>query len=174
MRADSVHLVKETFSFAVQFAFDAQGGKLVAQPGCPARRVGPPAVPSVDENFRRSSSLIAHAEGAIFLSLGMTLSRRKSFGRFPRSVEMITHRPRDRVLNATPAKQSSSKMFWVPARLGNLETLNCTASGGPREDVPVKPLHIGGLNASLCNRTTAAARGSYQLPYVKPAGTLAT
>jgi len=29
------------------------------------------------------------------------------------------------------AKQSSSKMFWVTRRLGNLETLDCTASGVP-------------------------------------------
>src|SRR5216684_3062388 len=68
MRADSVHLVKETFSFAVQFAFDAQGGKFVwHNPDAPARRVWASAVPSVDENFRRSSSFIAHAEGAILL-----------------------------------------------------------------------------------------------------------
>jgi len=32
-------------------------------------------------------------KGQFFSSLEMTLSRRKSFGRFPRSVEMITHRP---------------------------------------------------------------------------------
>jgi hypothetical protein len=31
--------------------------------------------------------------GQFFPSLGITLSRRKSMGRFPRSVEMITQRP---------------------------------------------------------------------------------
>jgi hypothetical protein len=31
--------------------------------------------------------------GQFFASVATTLSRRNSFGRFPRSVEMITHRP---------------------------------------------------------------------------------
>jgi len=126
----------------------------------------------VDENFRRSSSLIAHAEGAIFSSLGMTLSRRKSFGRFPRSVEMITHRPVIGSLRNSGKAILLEDVLGYPRGLGNLETLNCTASGVLVKIVPVSPSHLR-LNASLCNRTTGAARGSINCHYVKPAGTLA-
>src|SRR5260370_30428476 len=68
VRADSVHLVKETSSFAVQFALDAQRGKFVwDNPDAPARRVGASAVPTVNEDFRRSSRFIARAERTILL-----------------------------------------------------------------------------------------------------------
>ena len=71
MRADSVHLVKETFPFAVQFTLDAQRGEFVwHNPDAPARRVWASAVPSIDENFRRSARFIAHTEGTILLFSG--------------------------------------------------------------------------------------------------------
>src|SRR5229473_1295192 len=71
VRADSVHLVKETFAFAVQFAFDAQCRKFVwHHADAPARRVWASTVPAVDEDFRRSSRFIAHAKGAILLFSG--------------------------------------------------------------------------------------------------------
>src|SRR5260370_1363222 len=68
VRADSIHLVEETLSLAVQFTLDAQCWKLVGHnPDAPARRVWASAVPPIDEDFRGSSSFIAHAERAIFL-----------------------------------------------------------------------------------------------------------
>src|SRR5260370_13180038 len=68
VRANSVHLVKQAFAFAVQFALDPQRGKFVGHtPDAPARRVWASAVPSVNENLRGSSRLIAHAEGTILL-----------------------------------------------------------------------------------------------------------
>src|SRR5258708_60954 len=71
VRADSVHLVKETFAFAVQFAFDAQCGKFVwHHADAPARRVWASAIPPVNENFRRSSRFIANAKRAILLFPG--------------------------------------------------------------------------------------------------------
>src|SRR5882724_7650855 len=59
----------------------------------------------------------------------MTLSRRKSFGRFPRSVEMITHRP------VIGSLRNSGKAILLednrghPRRVSSPETLNCTSSG---------------------------------------------
>src|SRR6266481_2467942 len=68
VRADSIHLVKETFALAVEFAFDAQSGKFVwYHADAPARGVWASPVPAVNENFWRSSSFIAHAKGAILL-----------------------------------------------------------------------------------------------------------
>ncbi len=68
VRADSIHLVKKSFAFTVQFALNAQRGKFVwHNPDAPARRVWASAVPTVNENFRRSSRFIAHAEGTILL-----------------------------------------------------------------------------------------------------------
>jgi len=87
------HLVKETFSFAVQFASMPKaeiclGTTRMLQPGV----FGPPP-------FRRRREFPAEfaphcpRRRAILLFSRMTLSRRKSFGRFPRSVEMITIGP---------------------------------------------------------------------------------
>src|SRR6266478_2306661 len=68
VRADSTHLVKETFALAVQFTLNSQRGKFVRHHAdTPARRVGTSAVPAVHKNFRRSPSFVARAEGAILL-----------------------------------------------------------------------------------------------------------
>ena len=95
VRADAVHLVEETFAFAVQFAFDAQRRKFVGHhANAPAGRVGAAAVAAIDQNLRRRLRFTARRRtDNSSRSVAMTLSRRKSFGRFPRSVEMITHRP---------------------------------------------------------------------------------
>ena len=66
MRADSVHLVEEALSLAVQFAFDTQCGKFIRHhANVPARRVRPSAIPSINQNLRRSLGFIPRAEGAI-------------------------------------------------------------------------------------------------------------
>jgi len=67
-------------------------------------------------------------KGQFFSSLGMTLSRRKSFGRFPRSVEMITQRP---VIGSfrNSGKAFLLEQFPLTRAGGELETLNCTFSG---------------------------------------------
>src|SRR5260370_37494786 len=77
VRADSIHLVKETFSFTVQFAFDAERGKFVRHNAdAPAWRVWASAVPAVDENFRGSTGFVADTEGAIlFFSWDDALSQ---------------------------------------------------------------------------------------------------
>jgi hypothetical protein len=58
----------------------------------------------------------------------MTLSRRKSFGRFPRSVEMITQRP------VIGSLRNSGKAILLEngqghPQVSNPEALDCTASG---------------------------------------------
>jgi hypothetical protein len=67
-------------------------------------------------------------KGQFFSSLGMTLSRRKSFGRFPRSVEMITHRP---VIGSFRNSGKAILLEQFPLTLRGtrkLKTLNCTFS----------------------------------------------
>src|SRR5260370_40499991 len=57
--ADSVHLVKETFSFTVQIALDAQSREFVwHNANAPAWRVWASAVASVNEDFGRSAGFI--------------------------------------------------------------------------------------------------------------------
>ena len=70
-------------------------------------------------------------KGQFFSSLGMTLSRRKSFGRFPRSVEMITHRPVIGSLRNSGKATSLNTFLGHPRGVSNQETLNCTASNAP-------------------------------------------
>src|SRR2546430_6935599 len=59
----------------------------------------------------------------------MTLSRRKSFGRFPRSVEMITHRPVIGSLRNSGKAILLEDVLGHPRRASNRETLHCTPSG---------------------------------------------
>src|SRR5260370_18129117 len=66
MSADSVHLVEEAFSFAVQPAFDAQCRKFIGHhTNTPTRGVGRAAVSAINENLRRSLGFVARAKGAI-------------------------------------------------------------------------------------------------------------
>src|SRR5436853_7230672 len=71
MCANSVHLVEETFSFAVQPTFDAQCGEFIGHhANAPTGCVGPAAVSAINQNLRRSLGLIARAEGAILRVFG--------------------------------------------------------------------------------------------------------
>src|SRR5260370_18457162 len=55
MSPDSVHLVEEAFSFAVQPAFDAQRRKLIGHDtNTPTRGVCPAAVSPINQNLSRS------------------------------------------------------------------------------------------------------------------------
>jgi hypothetical protein len=82
-------------------------------------------------------------KGQFFSSLGMTLSRRKSFGRFPRSVEMITHRP------VIGSLRNSGKTILLEQVLGHRageqpEDFELYRFWGSCEDVPVKRLTFEG------------------------------
>src|SRR5436853_531696 len=71
MCANSVHLVEETFSFAVQPTFDAQCGEFVGHhTNAPTGCVSTAAVSAINQDLRRSLGLIAGAEGAILGVLG--------------------------------------------------------------------------------------------------------
>src|SRR5260370_40356316 len=130
VRADSIHLVKETFAFAVQFAFDAQSGKFIwHHADAPTRRVWASAVPSVDENFRRCARLIAHAEGAILLFSWDDTLAQEVVRPLP-SVRRHNH-PSTRDWIFTQLRQSNPPRTGCapPLRPGPLGTLNCTFSG---------------------------------------------
>src|SRR5712675_793322 len=71
MRTDSIHLVKESFTFTVQIALDAQRWKFVRHHAdAPTGGVWTAAVPSIDKNLRRSARFIPRTEGTIFLFSG--------------------------------------------------------------------------------------------------------
>ena len=90
--------------------------------------------------------------------MGNTLSRRKSFGRFPRSVEIITQRPVIGSLrnsgNAFPPDKYSLDALCQHPRLG----MYCTASCGGGQ-LRTGRVHGRGLRASLCSRTTGGIPG---------------
>ena len=75
VRADSVHLVEQAFSFAVQLAFDPQRRKAIRHHAqLPSRRVRSSPISPVYQHFRRRLGLIAEAEGTI-----LRLSRDDAF-----------------------------------------------------------------------------------------------
>src|SRR5260370_22881791 len=145
VRADSIHFVKEAFSFAVQFALDAQRGKFVwNNPDAPARRVGAAAVPSVNENFRRSSSFIAHAEGAILLfSWDDALSEEvvRPLSTFCRDNHPSS---RDRVLTQLRQSNPPRRCPGLPARGEQSGDSELYRVWRPREEVPVTSLTFVG------------------------------
>src|SRR5258708_769345 len=111
-------------------------------------------------------------KGQFFSSLRMTLSRRKSFGRFPRSVEMITQRP------VIGSFRNSGKAFV-------LEQFPLTRAGGRtgdsklylfcrlREDVPVSPSHLRAESVFVQPYHWRLPRTVVNGHNVKPAGTFA-
>src|SRR5882762_9270626 len=145
VRADSVHLVKETFPFAVQFALDAQSGEFVwHHADAPARRIWASAIPSVDENFRWSSSFIAHTEGAILLFSGDdALSQEvvRPLSSFRRNDHPSA---RDRVLTQLRQSNPPRRCSGSPARAGQPGDFGLYRVWRPREDVPVKHLTFEG------------------------------
>src|SRR5712692_9791034 len=62
-------------------------------------------------------------KGQFFGSLATTVSRRKSFGRFPRSVEMITHRPVIGSLRNSGKANLLEDVLGHPPRVHNQGTL---------------------------------------------------
>src|ERR1700674_972912 len=53
MRADTIHLVKQPFAFAVQLTLDAERREFIRDhANAPAWRVGPAAIAAVHENLR--------------------------------------------------------------------------------------------------------------------------
>src|SRR5260370_9517622 len=80
MSADSVHLVEEAFSFAVQPAFDAQCRKFIGHhTNTPTRCVGPPAVSAINQNLGRRLVFVAPAKGAILAVFGATTHAEQTF-----------------------------------------------------------------------------------------------
>src|SRR2546430_13104237 len=66
MCANSVHLVEEAFSFAVQPTFDAQCGEFIGHhTNAPTGCVSTAPVSAINQDLRRSFGLIAGAEGAM-------------------------------------------------------------------------------------------------------------
>src|SRR5437016_896039 len=145
VRADSVHFVKETFPFAVQFALDTQRGKFVwLNSNAPARRIWASAIPSVDENFRRSSSFIARAERAILLFSGDDALSQEVVRPLP-SLRRNDHpSARDRVL--TQLRQSNPPRICSgsPAPREQPGDFELYSVWRPGEDVPVGPLLFEG------------------------------
>ena len=95
VRADAIHAIEQAFAFAVKAAFNAESGKFIRHHAeRPARRIFSAAVAAVGENFGRRFRFISRAErDNSRLPLISTLSRTKSSGRLPRSVEIMTQRP---------------------------------------------------------------------------------
>src|SRR5271163_2190 len=94
------------------------------------------------------------------LGNGVTLSRRKSFGRLPRSVEIITQRP---VIGSFRNSGKANLLDKVPdrARKAPILSSDCTASGGAekRSGGFFCGIYIWGLKASLGSRTTGGLPG---------------
>src|SRR5438876_9745491 len=103
----------------------------------------------------------------------MTLSRRKSFGRFPRSVEMITHRP------VIGSLRNSGKAILLeddrghPRRVSSPETLNCTSSGVNVKIFPPGSSHLRteGIPVQPYHRRLPGA--GINCHYIEPAGSIA-
>src|SRR5437879_3510975 len=110
-------------------------------------------------------------------SFATTLSRRKSFGRFPRSVEMITHRP------VIGSLRNSGKAILLeddrghPRRVSSPETLNCTSSGVNVKIFPPGSSHLRteGILVQPYHRRLPGAviHCRYICRYIEPAGPLA-
>src|SRR6266478_1982912 len=142
VRADSVHLVKETLSLTVQFALDTQGGKFVGHnPDAPSWRVWASAIPSVDEDFRRSSSFIAHAEWAILLFSRDDALTEKVVRTLPSFRRNDHPSARDRVLPQLRQSIPPRTVSTHPRGRRELETLNCTFSAVSLKMFP-SVLHI--------------------------------
>src|SRR5260370_18329925 len=112
-------------------------------------------------------------KGQFFSSLGMTLSRRKSFGRFPRSVEMITQRPVIGSLRNSGKAILLENVRGHPRRASSPETLNCTSSGLNVKTFPPapSPLRTEGILVQPHHRRLPGA--VINRHYIKPACTLA-
>src|SRR5580658_245007 len=66
MRANTVHLVKKAFAFAIEIAFNAKRGEFVGHdPDRPAWSVRAAIAAPVDENLRRRLGFVAGAERTI-------------------------------------------------------------------------------------------------------------
>src|SRR5437016_3090829 len=103
----------------------------------------------------------------------MTLSRRKSFGRFPRSVEMITHRP---VIGSLRSSGKAILLEYVlvhPRRVSNQETSNCTPSGALVKMFRSGPSYLRAERILVQPYHRRLFRPVINCRYIKPAGTLA-
>src|SRR5713226_7711282 len=142
VRADSIHLVEETLSLAVQFTLDAQCWKLVGHnPDAPAGSIWASTVPPIDEDFRRGSSLIAHAERAILLFPWDDTLTEKVVRTLPSFRRNDHPAARDRVLPQLRQSIPPRTVSTHPrgARTGDSKLyLFCRL----REDVPVSPSHL--------------------------------
>src|SRR5229473_5968626 len=129
VRADSIHLVEETLSLAVQFTLDAQCWKLVGHnPDAPAGSIWASTVPPIDEDFRRSSSFIAHAEGAILLFSRDDALTQKVVRTLPSFRRNDHPSARDRVFPQLRQSNPPRTVSAQPRGRRELETLNCTFS----------------------------------------------
>src|SRR5260370_21846649 len=101
------------------------GTTRILQPGV----LGPPPFRPYTRISGGVRASLPAQKGQFFSSLGMTLSRRKSFGRFPRSVEIITHRPVIGSLRNSGKALLLDDVLVHPRGVSTQETLDCTASG---------------------------------------------
>src|ERR1700730_3493152 len=132
----------------------------------------PPFLPQTRTSGGVFASLPAQ-KGQFFASLATTLSRRKSFGRFPRSVEMITQRPVIGSLRNSGKEILLENVRGHPRRVSSPETLNCTSSGVNVKTFPPAPSHLRteGILAQPHHRRLPGA--IINRHYIKPAWTLA-
>src|ERR1700688_4824510 len=103
----------------------------------------------------------------------MTLSRRKSFGRFPRSVEMITHRPVIGSLRNSGKAILLERCLGHPCRVSNQETLDCTASGVPVKMFRPGPSQLWAEGILVQPYQRQLPRAVINCHYLKPARTFA-
>src|ERR1700675_3312340 len=174
MSADSVHLVEEAFSFAVQPAFDAQCREFIRHhTNAPTGCVRPAAVPAINQNLRRSLGLITRTEGAILRVLGDNALAQEivrplsSFGRNDHPAS------RDRVFTQLRQSNPPRKCSGSPAQGEQPGDFELYLVWRQREDLPPAPsnLRTEGIFVKPHHRRLPGA--IINRHYIKPAWTLA-
>ncbi len=103
----------------------------------------------------------------------MTLSRRKSFGRFPRSVEMITHRPVIGSFRNSGKAILLADVLGHPCGVSNQETMDCTASGANTRIFRSRCSHLRAEGILVQPYYRRLPRAVINCHHIKPAGTFA-
>src|SRR5216684_1824052 len=102
--------------------------------------------------------------GQFFASFATTLSRRKSFGRFPRSVEMITQRPVIGSFRNSGKASLLESALKCPRGESTLPSLYCTASGADVKLCQQYSLTLEARTHPCAIVPSAAAPGGYLWP----------
>src|SRR5579859_5383 len=83
MCADAIHLVEQSFPFAIKLAFDFQSGKFVGNnANGPAWSISSATISSVDKELRRRFGFVSRTEWAIFWIASHNLVAQKIHGPF--------------------------------------------------------------------------------------------